>query len=55
MEFLVLSLIFISAFLLLFKPEKRALATGLAIASAVISILMEFYVNLWVVVPIGNY
>ncbi|QKF60655.1 hypothetical protein [Campylobacter curvus] len=55
MEFLELLLFLAAAIVLYFKPEKKALATSLAVIGCALLVVLEFYVNLWVVVPIGNY
>ena len=55
MEFLILTLFLISGLILYFKPQRKNLATGCAAAGCAILIALEFYVNLWVVVPIGNF
>lgn len=55
MEFFELFLFLLSALLLYFKPEKRALTTTFAVLGCVILVALEFYVNLWVVLPIGNF
>lgn len=55
MEFLILTLFLISGLILYFKPQRKNLATGYAAAGCAILIALEFYVNLWVVVPIGNF
>lgn len=55
MEFLILTLFLISALVMQYKPRKRNLATGCAVVGCAILIALEFYVNLWVVVPIGNF
>ena len=45
----------ISGLILYFKPQRKNLATGCAVVGCVILIALEFYVNLWVVVPVGNF
>ena len=55
MEFLILTLFLISGLILYFKPQRKKLATGCAAVGCAILIALEFYVNLWVVVPIGNF
>lgn len=55
MELLELLLFLLAALLLYFKPEKKLLTTSLAGLGCVILIALEFYINLWVVTPIGNF
>lgn len=55
MEFLQLLLFLIAALVLYFKPEKKALATACLALGCVLLVATEFYVNLWVVTPIGNF
>ncbi|MBR8461448.1 hypothetical protein KDE12_01100 [Campylobacter sp. faydin G-105] len=55
MEFLELSLFLVASLLLYFKPENKGLTTCLAILGCSILVALEFYINLWVVVPIGNF
>lgn len=55
MEFLILTLFLISGLMMQYKPQKKNLATGCTIVGCVILVALEFYVNLWVVVPIGNF
>lgn len=55
MEFLQLLLLFIASLIMQYKPEKRKTAASFAILSCIILVALEFYVNLWVVVPIGNF
>lgn len=55
MEFLVLMLLFASALLIFFKPEKKKAATLCGTIGVIILVIMEFYVNAWVVVPVGNF
>lgn len=55
MEFLQLLLFLVAALLLYFKPEKKVLATACMALGCTILVVLEFYVNLWVVLPIGNF
>ena len=55
MEFLILTLFLISALVMQYKPQKKNVAAGCAIAGCAILVVLEFYVNLWIVVPIGNF
>ncbi|MGH1600190.1 hypothetical protein [Campylobacter majalis] len=54
MEFLQLLFFLFSALMLYFKPELKFLAVCFAVLGCLCLIALEFYVNLWVVIPIGN-
>ncbi|MDL0089809.1 MULTISPECIES: hypothetical protein [Campylobacter] len=54
MEFLQLVLFFISALVMYIRPEKKGVAVSCAIVGCALLVVLEFYVNLWVVMPIGN-
>jgi len=55
MEFLILTLFLISGLILYIKPQMKKVATSCLALGCVILVALEFYVNLWVVLPIGNF
>lgn len=55
MEFLILTLFLISGLILYIKPQMKKLAMSCMALGCVILVALEFYVNLWVVLPIGNF
>lgn len=54
MEFLELVLFLLAALILFFAPRFRIVAAIFALAGCAVLVALEFYVNLWVVLPIGN-
>ena len=55
MEFLILTRFLISGLILYIKPQMKKVATSCLALGCVILVALEFYVNLWVVLPIGNF
>ncbi len=54
MEFLLFCLVFISAFLVAFKPEKEKLASRLLVISILLSIFIWFVMTASMIIPAGN-
>lgn len=54
MEFLQIVLFLLAALIMFLVPRARIVAVLLALAGCAILVGLEFYVNLWAVVPIGN-
>ncbi|BCX79939.1 hypothetical protein [Campylobacter sp. 19-13652] len=54
MEFLQIILFLLAAIIIFVIPRARVLAVLLALAGCAILVGLEFYVNLWTIVPIGN-
>ncbi|ASM40056.1 hypothetical protein CSPB12327_04690 [Campylobacter sp. RM12327] len=55
MEFLQLVLLLIASLIIYLKPEKKRIAATCGFVACLILVVLEFYVNAWVVVPIGNF